>query len=50
MAFHAQTPLHSLHSNALVMTSVAIAAQVSTGPGQVGPVEIPERPGHPATM
>ena len=34
------THLHSLHFNALVMTSVAISARFSTGPGQVGVVEI----------
>ena len=31
------------------MTSVAISARFSTGPGQVGVVEIAERPGHRAT-
>lgn len=33
--YQAQTHFHSLHFNALVMTSVAIFCQVSTGPGQV---------------
>ncbi len=35
MAYRAQTRLHSLHSNALVMTSVVISARFSAGPGQV---------------
>ena len=33
--YRARTDLHSLHFNALVMTSVAISARFSTGPGQV---------------
>jgi hypothetical protein len=39
------THLHSLRFNALVVTSVATSARFSTGPGQVGVVEIPDRPG-----
>ena len=37
MAFHTRPHLHSLHFNALEMTSVAMAAGFSTGPGQVWP-------------
>ena len=33
--YRARTHLHSLHFNALVVTSVAISARFSTGPGQV---------------
>jgi hypothetical protein len=35
MRFPGSDHLHSLHFNALVMTSVAIPARFSTGPGQV---------------
>jgi hypothetical protein len=35
MALRARIHLHSLNFNALVMTSVAISARFSTGPGQV---------------
>ncbi len=44
-AFRARAHLHSLHSGALVVTSVAISARFSTGPGWVGPVEIDLHPG-----
>ncbi len=40
MAYRVLTHLHSLHFNALVMTSVAISARFSTGPGQVEGVPV----------